>query len=150
MPALADDPRFSTRERRIQHDADLALTLESTFLERSASDWFDALDRAGVPCEISSPTFALGVFDDRELLDKHWVVSYEQGRVGRMEQHGLLFDFSDTPGRIAGPPLVVGDHTLEILAEHGYEAAEIQELVDEKVVGDNIGTLGEHKEVAPR
>ena len=138
---LATDERFATPQTRAEHDAELASMLERTFVSRSAQEWFDVLDTIGVPCEVSSPTFALEVFDDPELLDKGWVVSYEQGRVGRMEQHGLLFDFSDTPGRIAGPPLVVGDHTLDILREHGYSTDEIQQLVDEKVVVDNAGTL---------
>jgi crotonobetainyl-CoA:carnitine CoA-transferase CaiB-like acyl-CoA transferase len=46
----------------------------------------------------------------------------------------LLFDFSETPGRIAGPPLVVGDSTREILREAGYDDATIDELVTEGVV----------------
>ena len=120
--------------RRATHDAALWSTLDDTFATRTAADWFERLDAAGVPCEISDDTFALGVFDDPELIERGWVTSYEQGLVGRLDQAGLLFDFSDTPGRIAGPPLVVGDSTREILRELGFDDRRIDALAADGVV----------------
>jgi crotonobetainyl-CoA:carnitine CoA-transferase CaiB-like acyl-CoA transferase len=79
------------------------------------------------------------------------VVSYEHPVVGRLDQLGLLFDLSDTPGRVAGPPLVVGGHTVDILSEHGYSDAEVRSLLEENVVVDAAGTLDRprHEEVTP-
>ena len=111
--------------------------LITRFATRTAADWFALLDAAGVPCEISSDTFALGVFDDPELIERGWVTSYEQRQVGKLEQLGLLVDFSDTPGRIAGPPMTVGDSSREILRELGISDARIDELVAAKVVLDD-------------
>ncbi|MEX1007162.1 MAG: CoA transferase [Acidimicrobiia bacterium] len=133
---LRGDERLATAAGRLAHDAELWSTLEDTFATRTAADWFELLDAAGVPCEISSDTFALGVFDDPELIERGWVTSYEQGLVGRLDQAGLLFDFSETPGRIAGPPLVVGDSSREILREIGYDELDIDALVTEGVVLD--------------
>jgi hypothetical protein len=50
------------------------------------------------------------------------------------DQIGLLFDFSDTPGRVQGPPLIVGQHSREILAELGYSQEQIAELVKDCVL----------------
>jgi crotonobetainyl-CoA:carnitine CoA-transferase CaiB-like acyl-CoA transferase len=108
--------------------------LEETFSTRPASEWFDTLDAAGVPCEVSSDTVALGVFDDPELIERGWVASYEQGIVGRLHQAGRLVDLSDTPTRVAGPPLVVGDASRTVLREAGYPDDEIDALVAAGVV----------------
>jgi crotonobetainyl-CoA:carnitine CoA-transferase CaiB-like acyl-CoA transferase len=129
------DPRFSSAAGRRDHADALAELLERLFAKRPAGEWFEALDGAGVPCEISSPTFALDVFDDAELRANGWTVSYPHPTVGRVDQFGTLVDLSDTPGRIAGPPLVVGERSREILGELGYEPAEIDGLVASGVVG---------------
>jgi crotonobetainyl-CoA:carnitine CoA-transferase CaiB-like acyl-CoA transferase len=131
---LGGDERLATAAGRLAHDGELWSTLEVTFATRRAAEWFEILDAAGVPCEISDDTFALGVFDDPELIERGWVTSYEQRLVGRLDQAGLLVDFSETPGRIAGPPLVVGDGTREILREIGYDDGHIDALVADGVV----------------
>ena len=69
---------------------------------------------------MSSPDFVLSLFDDPEMIEKGWVTSYEHPVVGRMDAMGLLFDFSETPGRIMGPPFVPGQHSRQILHELGY------------------------------
>lgn len=133
---LLGDPRYATAAGRLAHSTELWSTLEAVFATRTAADWFERLDAAGVPCEISDDTFALRVFDDPELIERGWVTSYEQGLVGRLEQAGLLIDFSETPGRIAGPPLVVGDSSRAILREIGYDDARIDALVAGGIVLD--------------
>jgi hypothetical protein len=62
------------------------------------------------------------------------VTSYQHPFVGRLDQVGLLFDLSVTPGRIQGPPLVVGQHSREILAELGYSTQQIEELCSDCVL----------------
>ena len=52
----------------------------------------------------------------------------------KLDQIGLPFELSETPGRIQGPPLVVGQHSREILAELGYSTQLIDELCAECVL----------------
>ena len=134
LEGLDVDERFETVEARTRHDAQLALILESRFRERPAAEWFTALDEAGVPCEICDPGFALRLHDDPEITRRGWVTSYQHPFVGRLDQVGLLFDLSATPGRIQGPPLIVGQHSREILAELGYSGQQIEELCAECVL----------------
>ncbi len=133
---VLDEPALLVADRE-KADGDLVDLLVARFATRSAAEWFAVLDAAGVPCEISDPDFGLGVFDDPELIERGWVTSYEQRRVGKMEQLGQLIDFSATPGRIAGPPLTVGDSTREILLELGMTDADIDRLVAERVILDD-------------
>jgi crotonobetainyl-CoA:carnitine CoA-transferase CaiB-like acyl-CoA transferase len=66
--------------------------------------------------------------DDPDLKRRGWVVSYTHPFVGKLDQIGLLFDLSATPGRVQGPPLIVGQHSRELLAELGYSADQIEDL----------------------
>jgi crotonobetainyl-CoA:carnitine CoA-transferase CaiB-like acyl-CoA transferase len=109
-------------------DAKLAQFLEQRFRERSAAEWFATLDAAGVPCEVCDPNFALQLHDDPEMARRGWVVSYRHPFVGKLDQIGVPYDFSETAARVQGPPLVVGQHSRDILLELGYSPAQIEEL----------------------
>jgi crotonobetainyl-CoA:carnitine CoA-transferase CaiB-like acyl-CoA transferase len=128
------DPRFASGEARVRNDEALARVLEETFAKRSAAEWFAELDRLGVPCEICTPEFALALHDDPELIERGWVASYPHPFVGRLDQIGLCVDLSETPGRVQGPPLVVGQHSREILAELGYSGEQIDRFCEEGFV----------------
>jgi len=134
LAALASDVRFAAPAARSQNDAALAQMFAARLRERPAAEWFAVLDAARVPCEISDPKFSLGVHDDPEFQRRGWVAAYQHPFVGRLNQIGLLFDFSETPGRVQGPPLVVGQHSREILAELGYSAEQIEELCKDCVL----------------
>jgi crotonobetainyl-CoA:carnitine CoA-transferase CaiB-like acyl-CoA transferase len=109
---------------------------EAVFRTRSAAEWFDALDAVGVPCEVSSDTFALGAFDDPELIERGWVSATRHPVVGRIDMAGLGFDFSETPGRVQAPPVYVGQESREILREVGYSDEQIDALCADGVVLD--------------
>ena len=117
-------------------DDSLARALEARFRTRTAADWFAALDAAGVPVEIEDPDFALHLHDDAESQKRRLTVSYQHPFVGRLDQIGLLYSLSETPGRIQGPPLVVGQHTRELMRELGYSDAEVDEAVAAKWAGE--------------
>jgi len=47
-----------------------------------------------------------------------------------------LFDFSETPGRVSGPPLVPGQDTRTILDELGYDDEQIDKWLASGVVSE--------------
>jgi crotonobetainyl-CoA:carnitine CoA-transferase CaiB-like acyl-CoA transferase len=51
-----------------------------------------------------------------------------------MRQFGNLVDFSETPGRIGGPPPIVGQNTREILEWLGYRDDEMIALKEQRAV----------------
>jgi crotonobetainyl-CoA:carnitine CoA-transferase CaiB-like acyl-CoA transferase len=120
---------------RKANDAALRKQLETILVTRTAVEWRDAFDSAGVPAEVSDPDFSRRVFDDQELIARSWVTAYPQPHVGMFEQTGLGVVLSDTPGVIQGPPLTVGAESREVLAGIvGYADDEIDALIEAGVI----------------
>jgi crotonobetainyl-CoA:carnitine CoA-transferase CaiB-like acyl-CoA transferase len=103
---------------------------------RSAAACFGELDAAGVPVEIVDEEFCRKLFDDPEARAQQLIAQTWAGGVGRFEDPGLLIHLSGTPGVIGRGPCLCGEHTREILLEHGYADDEIDKLVTDRVVRD--------------
>jgi crotonobetainyl-CoA:carnitine CoA-transferase CaiB-like acyl-CoA transferase len=131
-PDLLTDPRNATADARIHSDA-LASELEAVFASRTAQEWFGILDAGGVPCEIASEAFLDDWYDDADVVANAFVARYEHPVWGLTEQMGPLFGFSYTASRVAGPPVVPGQHSVEILQDLGCDSDEIAELIRRKV-----------------
>jgi crotonobetainyl-CoA:carnitine CoA-transferase CaiB-like acyl-CoA transferase len=133
-PAL-DAPAFAIAEARAANDKALRAVFTAVFKGRSANLWFAALDAAGVPVEVSDPSFSLRFHDDPEMVARGLTATYRHGLVGQVSQMGLMFDLSETPGKVQGPPLIVGERTREVLKELGYSAARIEALNAARIAG---------------
>lgn len=135
LPELAADPRFATAADRRTNRAELEALLEPVFVTRTGVTWSRRFADAGVPSQVPTDTHdgELTLFDaDNERLGL--VAEYEHPLMGLMRQYGTLIDFSETPGHIAGPPPMVGQHTREILGWLEYSDTEIDDLRGENVV----------------
>ncbi|TXS95833.1 CoA transferase [Parahaliea maris] len=129
LPELAENPAYATSSARAQNNSELEVLMASRLASASAMDWFERLDRAGVPCEISAENFSRELFDNAEFLQRGWIVRCEGNtRTGTIDMFGSGIDFSDTPCQAGGPPPTPWQHTGEILGEFGYSAEAIEAL----------------------
>ena len=135
LPELASDARFATAAARQQNDAALADLIAAKLKAIPAAEAFAKLDAAGVPVEVVSEDFSLKLHDNPEFQRRQWVTSYPHPVVGKLDQIGLLFSLSDTPGVIQGRPLLVGEHTKEILAGLGYSEEDVNTMEAQMAVG---------------
>ena len=55
-------------------------------------------------------------------------------QVMRMETIGLPVKFSETPGKVRTGAPVYGEHTREVLAEHGFNEHEIEAFEKEGAI----------------
>ncbi len=124
-------------DRIVLDDPQKATTaLEERFRQRPASDWIQSLDRAGVPAEVVDEEFCRHIFDDPEARSGGLIAETWAGGVGRFEDPGLLVNFSTTPCVVQSGPALCGGHTREVLLEHGYRDAEIDQLIAEGAILD--------------
>jgi crotonobetainyl-CoA:carnitine CoA-transferase CaiB-like acyl-CoA transferase len=135
LTELTADGRYASAAARRTHDAALARIIGDRLMTDSAAHWFARLDELGVPVEIVDAGFSLKVHENPDFRKRQWVVSYPHPDVGRLDQIGLLLRFSETPGVIQGRPLIVGEHTREILAGMGYSDDEMKTMEEEFAIG---------------
>lgn len=128
MPALADDPRFATPALRLDNEAALYALLRPALAAETWTVWTPRLTEARLMHERLN-SYA-------EFLDQPHV--RETGLIQWLTQAGLdrQVPVPALPGmqaQAAGTPRgtapVTGQHTVELLAAHSYDAAEIETLL---------------------
>ena len=131
---IADDERFATATSRAEHRRQLETILEPRFRTKTARFWTRTLDDAGVPNEVPVDTQGgeAPLFDS-DNVELGLVARYTHPLLGEMRQFGELIEFSETPGRVAGPPPLVGQDTRAVLHELGHHDPEIDTLIAEGV-----------------
>src|SRR5262249_45453342 len=75
--------------------SDEPAAFEAAFRRLGAADWFDALDAAGVPCEVARDC-AESWPEDPDILAHGGVAAYDHPVWGRLKQVGALLQLSDT------------------------------------------------------
>lgn len=132
LPALPDDPRFASNELRVVHRDELKSLLEARLKTRSKREWSERFVAAGLP---AGPINTLAeVFADPQVQHCRLVESTQHPTLGALRQVVTPVisydDASATVGRRAPPGL--GQHTVEVLREAGFDPAAIEALLVSK------------------
>jgi crotonobetainyl-CoA:carnitine CoA-transferase CaiB-like acyl-CoA transferase len=121
-PELGNDPRFATNADRMKNLPALQAALTPLFKVRSSADWLRRLEEAGVP---AGPVLDVKqMHADPQALAREMIVETEHPVAGRTPSLGLPIKFSETPGSVRRAAPVLGQHTREVLLEHGFTDAE--------------------------
>jgi crotonobetainyl-CoA:carnitine CoA-transferase CaiB-like acyl-CoA transferase len=116
----------------MKHLDALVARLAARFAERSAADWLQRFAAVGVP---AGPVLDVKqMHDDPQTKAREMLVEVEHRKAGRVKTIGLPVKFSATPGKIARAAPLFGEHSRDILAEHGYSKGEIERLAAERAV----------------
>jgi crotonobetainyl-CoA:carnitine CoA-transferase CaiB-like acyl-CoA transferase len=124
VPELGEDARFATNPDRMQHLGELEDALAPYFRERPSAEWLYFLERASVP---AGPVLdILQMHADEQTIAREMIVETSHGKLGAVKTIGLPVKFSSTPGQVRRAAPVYGEHTREVLGEHGFADAEIE------------------------
>ncbi len=128
-PGLLDDPRFAENRDRIVNVAALEAALAPHFRRRGTADWLARLEAAGVPCAPVNDVMQMHA--DPQAVARGMVTEAGHATLGQVRTIGTPVKFSRTPGGVRRGAPLLGQHTREVLREHGFAEAEIESLFEE-------------------
>ena len=112
-PELAEDPRFATRDARLQNSAAQRAEFAAVLKRFSTDDALSALEEADVPC--ARVLSRQEVFDDPQVLHNDIIVSEVHPAAGPIRTVKSPVRFSGTPTGLHRHAPSKGEHTDEIL-----------------------------------
>jgi formyl-CoA transferase len=124
-PELAQDERFKTRDLRVRHYRELCGVLAEAIVTRPRAEWMAALEAADVPF---APVQTIAeVIDDPQVQHLHTFYEQQHPTEGRcLDIHRPVL--IDGARQEVAPAPTLGEHTATVLAELGYDEAEIARL----------------------
>ncbi|MBO0766311.1 MAG: CoA transferase [Hyphomicrobiaceae bacterium] len=131
-PGLVADPDFATADKRSRSRARLNRELAALTKQHRSAELVERLNAAGVP---SGPIYAIDrVFADPQVEHVRMAVPMPHPTCAEVAVINQAVGLSRTPPVIDRPTPRLGQHTEEILAALGYDAAAIAGLRERKVV----------------
>jgi crotonobetainyl-CoA:carnitine CoA-transferase CaiB-like acyl-CoA transferase len=125
-PELGYDPRFANNTERMRNLTALNAALTPLFKHRSSAEWLRRLEEAGVP---AGPVLDVNqMHADPQTLAREMIVETTHPKAGQVRAIGLPIKFSDTPGGLRRAAPVLGQHTREVLRDHGFSDTQIDQM----------------------
>src|SRR5712692_5712997 len=112
---LADDPRFSTIERRTANIDELYTLLADRMRRRTTAEWRARLDAFDVPNGVVNDL--PGLLDNPYLRETGFFQRVEHPSEGPLVTTAIPVSFSGSPGSLRLSPPRLGEHNAEILGE---------------------------------
>ena len=136
--ALIDEPSFATMDDEVdtwtRRDEIFARTRERLKL-RSTAEWLDLFARNDI---WAGPVYGYAdLVDDPQIRHNGTFVEYEHPTEGRVKTPGFPVRFSRTPATVARGAPLAGEHTREVLRALGRSEAEIDDLIQRRVLGES-------------
>jgi crotonobetainyl-CoA:carnitine CoA-transferase CaiB-like acyl-CoA transferase len=126
---LLEDGRFSTISLRLANRAALEGELERTFRLRPKDDWVELLLASGIP---AGPILTYPeAFEGEHGRVRQMRMEIDHPIEGKVPNIGFPVKLSGTPQQVRRHPPLLGEHTAEVMAELGIDAAE-QALLSEQ------------------
>jgi crotonobetainyl-CoA:carnitine CoA-transferase CaiB-like acyl-CoA transferase len=132
-PDLAEHPDFRTNPGRVAHREALVPQLEELVRRRTTAQLVAQLEEVGVPIgpvRSVAEALAADATAERAMV---WTVPHPQ--LGDLSLVGSPLKLGVTPPLAARHPPMLGEHTVEVLADLGYSRSAVQELLQAGAVG---------------
>src|SRR3954451_3006584 len=141
---IISDPRFRTNTDRVRHAAECEAPIAEFIAARTLEENMAVFAAAEVT---AAPVYDIDQFlADPHVTEREIVVDVPDEQTGRLVMHNIIPRLADTPRRLlprvpaprARRPLPaprLGEHTAEILGQLGVDAAALDRLAADGVIG---------------
>jgi formyl-CoA transferase len=129
---LVRDPRFASAKARAQNRDALTREISDALRERTALEWVETLNAAGVP---AGPVNNIAqTFADPQVQHLRVATPITHPTVGPIEVVRNATTLEGVPGEIRRPAPEAGEHSDEILRQFGLDDAEIDALRMDEII----------------
>jgi crotonobetainyl-CoA:carnitine CoA-transferase CaiB-like acyl-CoA transferase len=125
-PEWTERPEFADNPSRVRHQADLAARIETVTREQPRDHWLALFEANEFPCGPINNYEQ--VFADPQIIAREMVVETDHPVLGVLRTLGSPIKLSATPIDPRRRAPLLAEHTDEVLAECGFDAAEIAAL----------------------
>jgi crotonobetainyl-CoA:carnitine CoA-transferase CaiB-like acyl-CoA transferase len=124
---LAGD--FPTNEDRMANRDSLIRKMSRVFKTESVEYWIELLEQVGLP--VGRILTIPQAFDDPQTRHHGMLVEFEHPVAGHVRTTGSPMRLEGDQARAASLPPTLGQHTRDLLAEMGVDAATIETMIEE-------------------
>jgi crotonobetainyl-CoA:carnitine CoA-transferase CaiB-like acyl-CoA transferase len=133
QPELPGDPRFNSRDKRIEKSRELVSIFNTAFATKTRNEWLRLFnERNLVLSAVNTTTEAI---NDPQMKANDYIVDFEHPHMGHIRIPGFPIHFSqaEVNNNLIAPRL--GEHTDSVLKELGaYSGVEIARFRAEKII----------------
>ncbi|MGD9945461.1 MAG: CaiB/BaiF CoA transferase family protein [Burkholderiaceae bacterium] len=129
---MHDDPRFASQGARLQHIDEVYAYLSDVLRTRDTDEWLRLFAQADLP---AAPLYSLDdLIDDAHLRDVGLLQTTEHPTEGEITSIANPTEWSDSPPALHRHAPTLGEHTLEVLREHGFPEEQLRAWLADGVV----------------
>ncbi len=130
---MLDDPRFATNTARVANAEACEAPIAAFIAARDLDDVLALFNRAEIT---AAPVYDIDqLMDDPHVIEREILLDLPDAELGQVAMHNVVPRLTATPGAIRSPAPRLGEHSAEILAGLGVDAARFAALLARKIVG---------------
>ena len=129
---LQENEKFNSNANRMQNVTELTELLKKELAKKTSAEWLRLFDEKGLPCgPINTVT---EMFEDPQTKERKMIVDVKNEKAGSFKAIGMPIKFSETKVEDTKESPTFGQHTKQILLDHGFKSEEIDSLMKQGVV----------------
>jgi len=132
-----EDVRFSSMSNRTKHINDVYGFLADVLKTRSTSEWLELLNTADIPVMPMHSVESL--LEDPHLNAIDFFKHVDHPTVGKIRMMSIPTRWSESELSVRRHAPELGEQSVEILREIGYDEATIQQMIDNQVISQYSG-----------
>ena len=126
-PDMAKDPRFASMATRTRNIDFLYSFLAEAIATRTTDEWLQLFEQADIPAvRLNTPETLV---DDPHMRAIEFFKVIDHPSEGKIRVMGMPQTWSESQPEIAREAPLVGEHTVELLTEYGFDTAEVSALL---------------------
>ena len=134
---LANDERFADQTSRARHRDELRKLLDGAYIKFTTKELSERFELEDVPYSLINDRAE--VIDDPQVEAMDALLTYDHPRAGLVRTPRPAAQYAEKPSKIRAHTPELGEHSGAILAELGYQPAQIDSFLTNQVVHSSAG-----------